>query len=217
MSSLTEAIDAGLSSLNKELRVALPARVESYDADKQKASLQPLLLDFYEDERGARKTERLPVVSDVPVLFPSGGGAFVTFPVATGDTGLLLCADRSLDVWLNRGGEVDPNDTRCHHLTDAVFLPGLYPFSAPRSGVSATHVVVHLPPGKELHLGEEAPADFVAMAQKVLDALDALKGAISAAAVTPAADGGASFKAGLLAQLSAWPPGVGSTTVRVRG
>ena len=56
--------------------------------------------------------------------FPGAGGYRITFPVAEGDTGLLLFAESSLDKWLVSGGTVDPEDDRRHDLTDAVFLPG---------------------------------------------------------------------------------------------
>jgi hypothetical protein len=57
----------------------------------------------------------------------------LVLPVSVGDTGLLVFADGSLDVWLARGGVVDPLDDRHHALSDAVFIPGLRPFSNPIS------------------------------------------------------------------------------------
>lgn len=55
--------------------------------------------------------------------------------------------------------------------------------------------------------------DAVALASKVLTELNALKAAITAAVVVPL-DGGASFKATLLAGLAAWPAPVASTKVK---
>jgi len=60
-------------------------------------------------------------------------GADLVTPVAVGDTGLLVFCDGSLDVWLSKGGLVDPLDDRHHALSDAVFIPGLRPFSNPVS------------------------------------------------------------------------------------
>lgn len=56
-------------------------------------------------------------------------------------------------------------------------------------------------------------ADAVALASKVSTELTALKSAISAAPVVPG-DGGAAFKASLVAALAAWPASVASGKVR---
>lgn len=56
-------------------------------------------------------------------------------------------------------------------------------------------------------------ADAVALASKVATDLNTLKSAISAAPVVPT-DGGASFKAALMASLAAWPSSLGSTKVK---
>lgn len=68
--------------------------------------------------------------ADRPAV-PSGADLIVN--VSVGDTGLLVFCDDSLDVWLSKGGLVDPLDDRHHALSDAVFVPGLRPFSNPVS------------------------------------------------------------------------------------
>jgi hypothetical protein len=123
-STIRGAIDARLV----DVHTAMPARVETYDAATQKVSVQPLIRRGYVDERGDRATERLPVITEVPVVFPGAGGFRVTFPVQPGDTVLLVFSEASLDRWLVRGGEVDPDDDRRHALTDAIAIPGLRAF-----------------------------------------------------------------------------------------
>ena len=59
-----------------------------------------------------------------------------------GDQVLLVFSERSLDVWLSAGGIVDPNDTRKHHISDAIAIPGCYPFNNPITGASASDVVL---------------------------------------------------------------------------
>lgn len=222
MSSLPEVFDAFRSSIMRDLRVALPARVETYDADKQKASVQPLLRSPFATETGEAKHERLPMVNEVPVQWQSGGGAFLTFPLAKGDTGLLVFTDLSLDEWLQHGGEVEPMDPRAHHLSDGVFIPGLYPFGMPRQGTSSSHVVLHVPAGTELHLGEANPTDFVAMAQKVLDRLNAIVASFNGHSHTAVltvdpilntATGSTNSPTDTMAA----PASVASTTVKVKG
>jgi len=71
----------------------------------------------------------MPVVPDVPVVWPRSGGAQMTMPVRRGDTVLLVFTDRSIDRWLAQGGNVTPDDRRQHDLSDAVAVPGLVPFA----------------------------------------------------------------------------------------
>lgn len=129
--TLAEVIRRALDARLADVRVALPARVEKYDAAKQVVDVLPLLQERAVGEDGAELVESLPVVPNVPVVFPGAGGFRVTFPVQPGDTVLLVFSDRSLDVWQAKGGEVDPVDLRRHHLADAVAIPGLRDLAHP--------------------------------------------------------------------------------------
>ncbi len=123
--TLVEALRGAVDARVGSIYTALPARVQSYDAGSGRISAQPLLKKGYTDETGRRVPERLPVVTDVPVIFPGCGTVRVKFPVTVGDTVLLIFASGSLDRWLSKGGEVDPEDDRKHSLTDAIAIPGL--------------------------------------------------------------------------------------------
>lgn len=129
--TLATVLRAAVKAQLSQARVALPARVESYDASTQQATVQPLIYEGYQDETGERQAERLPVVTGVPVVFPGSGGFRVTFPVAVGDTVLLVFASSSIDRWLALGGEVDPIDDRRHNISDAIAIPGLHSFASP--------------------------------------------------------------------------------------
>lgn len=133
-----------------DLRVALPGRIESYDPATQKANVQPLIMDGVTLDDGARGAEALPVVTDVPVIFPGAGAYRLTFPVAAGDIVLLVFASSSLDRWLVRGGMVDPEDDRRHNVSDAVAIPGLFSFNAPPTNAPTTNMVLHAPGGVRL-------------------------------------------------------------------
>jgi len=101
--------------------------VVGYDQTTNSVAVKPLI----EDSRianGSRTTLALPVINEVPVAFPNGGGYRITFPIQVGDVGWLMFADRSLDAWLATGREVDPVDDRDHDLNDAVFYPGTRPY-----------------------------------------------------------------------------------------
>ncbi len=130
----------------------LPARVESYDASKQQVNVQILVYDFHRDETGALVPAPVPVINSIPVQFPAGGGYVLTFPIAVGDTGAIMFAARSLDRWLASSG--DPVDPELYHRfapTDAVYLPGVYPFGAPRTSAPTDHAILGKDGGVQIH------------------------------------------------------------------
>src|SRR5260363_73502 len=46
----------------------------------------------------------LPLLGDVPVFFPRGGGCTLTFPVQKGDECVVVFASRCIDGWWQSGG-----------------------------------------------------------------------------------------------------------------
>lgn len=163
-----------------EINVCLPGKIESYDASKQLASVKPLLKRPLINEDGTdADAESVPVISNVPVVHPSGGGYFTHFPLAQGDPVILIFADRSIDRWLDRGGEVDPGFTHTHELTDAIAIPGgraqpqklQNPSSSKltigKDGDASMQITID---GTVIKLSDNA-TDFVALAQKVLTEL----------------------------------------------
>lgn len=141
----------------------MPGRVEKYDAARQVADVKPLIQRRITTAEGGEIVESLPVIPDVPVVFPRAGGFFISLPIAVGDRVLLVFNDKSIDKFVTGEGEdTDPVDVRNQALSDAVALPGFHPFGEALTGVSTSDIVI----GKE---GESQ--DFVALAAKVLTEL----------------------------------------------
>ena len=128
-----------------DLHTALPGRVRAYDAATQTADIEPMIkrgvpTGGEEDEVAL---EALPVLPSVPVLFPSGGQCFVTFPLAVGDPVLLVFSERDTSHYRATGAVADPGVPTMHGLSGAVAIPCAFgPRSAAMSGVSATDLVV---------------------------------------------------------------------------
>lgn len=149
------AIDQRLSGV----RVALPGRVVAYDAARQAVDVQPLVADGVEDD-GVRTAEPLPVLVDVPLVFPGAGAYRITWPVAAGAIVLLVIASSSTSRWkVGAGAEVvDPGSDHRHHLEDAIAIPGLHAFGAPPTEAPVDAMVLH---GDAIRLGSPAAADPV--------------------------------------------------------
>jgi hypothetical protein len=121
--SLEKAISSVVNAALANVHTAIPGMIDSFDG--QKANVKPLIKRIMADG----VTLPMPKLFNVPVAFMQSKDFSITFPIQKGDTGLLLFTERSIDVWLSKGGEVKPRDTRRFDLSDAVFYPGLVPFT----------------------------------------------------------------------------------------
>ena len=205
-----------------EQHVAIPGRVERYDAATQIADVLPLVRHPVPQPDGSYALEDLPVVPSVPVIFPRVGRMFVSLPVSVGDTVQLLVNTAAIGHWRAGSGDVtDPGDLRRQHLAHAVAIPGLYARSAALGHASATDLVLGDDQGTRVaikpdgtvtittgagvalkidadgtvHLGGAA-GEAVAMAALVKGNLDALKTIFDAWSPVPN-DGGAALKTAL--------------------
>jgi hypothetical protein len=124
---LSHVIALTLEAFSRGLCVACPGVVTAYDPATRLASVQPQLRKPVTLEDGSTATETPPVVPHVPVVMPSAGGFSATFPIAPGDSVLLVFSDRSIDTWLDKGDVVDPGAAHMHDLADAIAFPGLLP------------------------------------------------------------------------------------------
>ena len=117
--SLSDLLEAFGAAQSENVHTSLPGVVTAVKGNR--VNVQPSLNRALRDGR----TESLPVVPNVPIWFPRGGGAAITWPVKAGDGCMLVFAERSLDEWKSGGGTVTPDDPRRHGLSDAVALVGL--------------------------------------------------------------------------------------------
>lgn len=120
--SWTKVIQDMVDKQLMDTHTAMPATVVSYDYDKNLAVVQPALKRKFKKDPAAVS---LPLITNVPVCFPRMGKGHIRFPVNAGDEGAVVFQERSIDRWLSLGGAVDPEDSRKHHLSDAIFFPGL--------------------------------------------------------------------------------------------
>lgn len=99
------------------------------------------------DEKGQIQSAPLPLLTDVPVIFPRGGGCTITFPVKAGDECLVVFSDRFIDFWWQNGGIQEPVDPRQHDLSDAFAFVGPQSQAQKISGIITTSVQVRTDDG----------------------------------------------------------------------
>jgi len=161
------------------VRTSLPARIVEYDADSQRASIQPLIQHGYIDATQVRQVETLPIIHDVPVKFGAGGGARRTYPVAIGDIGMAWFTSSSIARWVLTGKIVDPGDDRRHDLNDAVIEVGLHSFNAVPTDAPTDAVVDHIPDGMTLKIGSSGASQKIVGQLALNDFMNALQSAIA--------------------------------------
>jgi hypothetical protein len=122
---LTRTITGHVDERFDQLNTCRPGKIETYNAATGLASVKSLIQKAYRDEKEERQVAPLPVIPNVPVVFPGSGGIRIKFPVLPGDLVLLLFSSASLDRWLVSGDDVDPADDRANAITDAIAIPGL--------------------------------------------------------------------------------------------
>ena len=136
-----EQADAQLAqAIMSAMRVSIPGIIQSFDTDAVTAVVQPAIKGSEQDESGAEVSVNLPLLVDVPVVFPRGGGCTLTFPVKEGDECLVIFADRCIDFWWQSGGVQEPVDGRMHDLSDAFCIVGPQSQAKKISGISASAV-----------------------------------------------------------------------------
>lgn len=136
--TLSDAVGSAIDYKLANVNTALPAQIVSYDYVKRMASVQPVLNKVYTDGT----IQQMPIVSNVPVVFPGNNVFNFTFPVLVGDYCLLVCSQRSLDDWIYQGGIVSPTDPRKFSLSDAIAIPGLMPFSTSSAADNNTDFIL---------------------------------------------------------------------------
>ena len=110
--------------VKSEIWCAMPGIIQSFDAAKLTCTVQVAIQVQVTDETLKSQWTKIPVLVDCPVVFPSGGGCMLTFPLALGDECLVMFADRCIDAWWQSGGVQTQMDSRMHDLSDGFVIPG---------------------------------------------------------------------------------------------
>lgn len=126
-----EALRVAMEGHQAKIWTSMPGILQSYNAAALTCTVQPSVQGQVRQQDGAWKDVNLPVLLDCPVIFPSGGGFALTFPLKKGDEGLIVIASRCIDSWWYSGGVQKQARARMHDLSDGFFLPGC--FSKPRA------------------------------------------------------------------------------------
>lgn len=122
--SESDALQNAIEGATNSLRCASPAIIQSFDPTTQTAKVQPAINDRRK-ENGEIKSEQLPLLNDVPVIFPKCKDFAITLPIQEGDFCLLVYCDSCIDAFIQNGVQSEQVETRHHDLSDAIAIVGL--------------------------------------------------------------------------------------------
>lgn len=142
------AMNAVRATISSGLKVALPGIIKSFDPKAVTCVVKVGLRQRVRRDNGQWRSADYPLLVDVPVVFPRGGGCTLTFPLTTGDECLVVFADRAIDNWWQNGGTQEVNDERQHSLSDAFVLPGPQSQARKISDISAQSAQLRTDDGK---------------------------------------------------------------------
>lgn len=144
--TLEDVIVEAINSALLQMHTGLPAKVVKFDALGQSCDVQPLLMSKIATSNPLIPTKlvTLPIITNVPVQYPSWGDFAITAPLALGDVVFLAFAERSIDSWLagTPGQVIDPQEARHHDLSDAIAIPGIRQRTAPLVGLASPNLTI---------------------------------------------------------------------------
>ncbi|MFC7507853.1 phage baseplate assembly protein V [Pantoea stewartii] len=140
---VTDAVQYGTMNRTK---VASPGVIRSFDSETVTCTVEIGIMGLaskpVEDATSMDRTEysnnEYPILIDVPVVFPRGGGCTLTFPVQPGDECLVVFSDRCIDFWWQNGGVQPRVVGRNHTFSDAFVIPGPQSQAKKISNISPT-------------------------------------------------------------------------------
>lgn len=123
---LSEVLHAAIEGYIEDLRVALPGRIEAYDANTRRATVQLLVQDRFIGEDGELRQTTIPPLTDVPVMGIGSGTVRIKFPIKSGSQCWVMFSSSSIARLKSSSSSTavtDPGDDRHHHESDAVVIP----------------------------------------------------------------------------------------------
>jgi len=211
----SDLIRSAIESRMLDLHTSIPARVVVYNPVLQTADVQPVVKRAIGTYDGDVDHEDLPIIHNVPVEWPGGGGFAMQFPVMVGDFVWLIFSEAATAQWRSTGQVSEPGDLRRHDLSYAcaIFVRGtdanaLIPLTPPTEGRMDCPA-----PFVFSSSAGQAAAQFVANAALVATALGILKTLFDGWVVTPG-DGGGALKTAWTAVHDTFLPNVACTKLK---
>jgi hypothetical protein len=194
---LGQILRAAIRNRVADVRTAVPAMIDSYDAGKQTCTVVVAVRLPAADGT----PQEVQPLTDVPVKWQRGGGYFCSMPLAKGDPGLLVFSEVDFATW-RTSGEVSDAATERRHGLYGYFLPGGCADGDELTDAAADALVIGKDGGPVMRIKPDvieigaAAAQFVALANLVKARLDTIQAAFDGHTHAVTVTGSATTQAG---------------------
>ena len=106
-----------------DIRCCIPGIIQSYNANNNTAEIQPAIREEVVNEDNSVSYVNLPLLINVPIVFPSTKLGGVRFTLEQGDECLVVFSDLSYDNFWTSGNVQNPIEVRRHDLSDGIAIP----------------------------------------------------------------------------------------------
>ena len=106
-----------------DIRCCIPGIIQSYNAENNTVEIQPAIREEVVNEDNSVSYVNLPLLINVPIVFPSTKLGGVRFTLEQGDECLVVFSDLSYDNFWTSGNVQNPIEVRRHDLSDGIAIP----------------------------------------------------------------------------------------------
>ena len=121
-------------------RCCIPCIIQSYNSANNTVECQPAVRERIINEDGTIQYVQLPLLINVPVVFPGSVNFDIKFPLSKNDECLVFFSDLSIDNFWQKGSVQNPVEVRRHDLSDGMAIPCM--MSMPRRKVKPKASIV---------------------------------------------------------------------------
>lgn len=196
-----ELIAVAMEARLSEVHTNIPGIVEAFDAGKGTVDVQPAVNRVEERLNGSRISKPFPVIRNVPIAYPAGGGYVIRWPLVPGDMVELRFSEKDTALFRSTGQRSDPQFLRKHDISYPTAWPCEIRLSQAQASPAEIADAMQIDGPSGLVVGKPLTAQPVAMAPAVDTLIADLKNAINAW-VPISMDGGAALKAALAVWLT---------------
>lgn len=186
----SEALRKVLESERLDLHTGTVGKVRAFSAARQtcEVELQIQRVLPAADEDDDDTTEDYPILPEVPIVYPSGGGFAISWPLSVGDFVWIAFAESDLGQWRATGEKSNPSVQTRHGLSGAVAYPGIHHRGNPNANATANSLRIEKDGGpvleivgSEIRVGGSGALAKSTQVQTQLDALAADLATVNAA------------------------------------
>lgn len=112
-----------IKKVNFNLRCCIPGVIQQYDPKTNTASIQPAIREEIVNEDNTVQYMNLPILVNVPIIFPSCSIGSIKMLLKRGDECLVLFSDLSIDNFWKYANVQNPIEVRRHDLSDGIAIP----------------------------------------------------------------------------------------------